>query len=548
MKSLVLSLVRMARVSVTSHAGVCRSAPVGHVGNTPRTLEKKWHRGATIAIEPPPVARRFAAAHLSLRFDVTSFAELGLCEPLLRALAHEGYSTPTPIQAQAIPALLTGRDLLGIAQTGTGKTAAFALPVLQRLAARRPEPGKKRPIRALVLSPTRELAAQIAERASAYGNGMDLWVEVIFGGVNPRPQAEKLQRGVDMLVATPGRLLDLIGQGFVDLSRVEYFVLDEADRMLDMGFFPDVRRVLRMLPAQRQNLLFSATMPAEIAELAGSFLKEPLRIEVTPPATTVERIDQWVAYVNKGDKKRLLEHLLHTPGVERTLVFTRTKHGANKVVQDLERSGWRAAAIHGNKSQNARTAALEGFRGGTIPVLVATDIAARGIDVDQVTHVINFDLPNEPESYVHRIGRTARAGRDGIAISFCDVEEGEYLRDILRKTGADIDPLMDQPFHSEDAERAAANWIRRTSGPRPPGTPNQLHREQRPAGHAHRPAGHGGQRPQGQQAQGGQRPQGQQAQGGQRPQGHGDARPAGGNNPRRRRWRGGSGGGAQRPA
>ena len=463
---------------------------------------------------------------------MNSFADLGLIEPLLRALAHEGYATPTPIQNQAIPPLLAGRDLLGIAQTGTGKTAAFALPVLQRLAA---EPrGDARAIRALVLSPTRELAAQIAERFDAYGTGLSIKTTVIFGGVGIRPQMDALRRGVDVLVATPGRLLDLHSQGFVHLGHLSYFILDEADRMLDMGFFPDVKRVMRLMPAGRQNLLFSATMPTEIADLAGSFLKDPVRVEVTPPSTTVERISQHLAYVGKNQKRELLKHVLSMPDVQRTLVFTRTKHGANKVVEYLQDNGFAAAAIHGNKSQSARTAALEGFRTGSIPVLIATDIAARGIDVDQISHVVNFDLPNEPESYVHRIGRTARAGRDGVAVSFCDEEEGEFLKEILRTTRTTFEMLANNPFASAEAEQGAEMWIRRwkSGGTTPPGPKAPL-RQQFQRGP--RPGGGGGGRPSGGGGGSSGRPSG----------GGGGGRPSGGGGGGGGRPSGGGGGGGQ---
>jgi len=467
---------------------------------------------------------------------LNSFADLGLIEPLLRALAHEGYATPTPIQNQAIPPLLAGRDLLGIAQTGTGKTAAFALPVLQRLAA---EPrGDARAIRALVLSPTRELAAQIAERFDAYGTGLSIKTTVIFGGVGIRPQMDALRRGVDVLVATPGRLLDLHSQGFVHLGHLSYFILDEADRMLDMGFFPDVKRVMRLMPAGRQNLLFSATMPTEIADLAGSFLKDPVRVEVTPPSTTVERINQHLAYVGKNQKRELLKHILCMPDVQRTLVFTRTKHGANKVVEYLQDNGFASAAIHGNKSQSARTAALEGFRTGSIPVLVATDIAARGIDVDEITHVVNFDLPNEPESYVHRIGRTARAGRDGVAVSFCDEEEGEFLKEILRTTRTTFEMLANNPFPSAEAEQGADMWIRRwkSGGTTPPGPKaplrQQFQRGPRPGGGG----GGGGGRPSGGGGGGG-------GGGGRASAGGGGGRPSGGGGGGGGRASGGGGGG-----
>ena len=357
------------------------------------------------------------------------FASLGLAEPLLKALAAKNYSSPTPIQARCIPHLLQGRDLLGIAQTGTGKTAAFALPMLQLLhgANRRAKP---RMPRALILAPTRELATQIADSCDAYGKHLHLRGTVVFGGVGQHPQVTALARGVDILIATPGRLLDLMQQRHVNLGEVEILVLDEADRMLDMGFLPDVKRILATLPTQRQSLLFSATMPNDITALAARYLRDPLRVEVTPPAATADRIEQSVHFVTKAQKRNLLVQLLSDPQFVRTLVFTRTKHGADRVVKELRKADIEAHAIHGNKSQNARERALDSFRDGKAQVLIATDIAARGIDVPDITHVINFDLPNIPESYVHRIGRTARAGRCGIAISFCDGEEREYLRDI----------------------------------------------------------------------------------------------------------------------
>ena len=370
---------------------------------------------------------------------MSSFQNLKLIAPLMKAISKLGYERPTPIQAQAIPPLLEGRDVLGCAQTGTGKTAAFSLPILQHLSTLRDGPGR-RPIRALVLSPTRELAAQIEESFSEYGAYLPALKHiVIFGGVNANPQISKLRRGVDILVATPGRLLDLQSQGEIDLSQVEFFVLDEADRMLDMGFIHDIRRVLKVLPPKRQNLLFSATMPPNIVELASGFLDKPVHVEVVPESTTAERIDQQVMFVEKSDKRHLLAHLLDQGDVEQCIVFTRTKHGANRLVQQLERAGHAAAAIHGNKSQNARERALNAFREGSLPTLVATDIAARGIDVPGVSHVFNFDLPNEPESYVHRIGRTGRAGESGLAIAFCDESEGGYLRDIERLIDQEIE-------------------------------------------------------------------------------------------------------------
>ena len=377
---------------------------------------------------------------------MTNFAELGLAEPLLRALNEQGYETPTPVQLEAIPPLLEGRDVLGVAQTGTGKTAAFALPVLQALLNGDRRSGK-RVIRALVLSPTRELAAQIGERFAAYSVHMDMRHQVIFGGVNQNPQVRALRGGLDILVATPGRLLDLIGQGYIDLRNVDFFVLDEADRMLDMGFIHDIRKVLRLLPQQRQNLLFSATMPKSIAELAGSFLRGAKRIEVTPEVVTVERIAQTVMFVQKADKQRLLAKLIKADDVQCGMVFTRTKHGANRLVKQLDQAGINAVAIHGNKSQSARNRAMDGFRSGEVAILVATDIASRGIDVDGVTHVFNFDLPNEPESYVHRIGRTARAGKSGRAIAFCDDTEGGFLKDIERLTRVPLTVDNEHEYH-----------------------------------------------------------------------------------------------------
>ena len=402
---------------------------------------------------------------------MASFAELGLIEPLQRAVHTEQYTTPTPIQVQAIPHLLRGRDLLGCAQTGTGKTAAFALPILQRLAADGQRAGPKA-CRALVLTPTRELAAQIADSFAVYGRHLKLTRTVIFGGVGQNPQVQALARGVDILVATPGRLLDLMGQGCVRLDRLEVFVLDEADRMLDMGFIHDVRRVIKALPARRQTLLFSATMPSEIARLADSILTDPIKVAVAPVASTVEQVEQRVMFVERADKRPLLGQVLQDPAVDRALIFTRTKHGANRVAQDLARIGVEADAIHGNKSQTARTRALERFRTGEGRVLVATDIAARGIDVDGITHVINYDLPNIPESYVHRIGRTARAGRSGIAISFCDAEERAYLRDIEALIRLRIPVIADHPWHAGPmAARAEAS--RGQQPPRPNGQPRQ---------------------------------------------------------------------------
>lgn len=375
-----------------------------------------------------------------------SFDDLGLAPPLLRAIRDAGYEQPTPIQRDAIPPALTGRDLLGCAQTGTGKTAAFALPILQRIdASASDEPA----IRALILTPTRELAAQIGDSIETYGKHLELWHTVIFGGVKDKPQIAELQRGVDILVATPGRLLDLMGRGHIDLGKLDVFVLDEADQMLDMGFMPDVRRIVKALPTKRQTLMFSATMPAPIRELAEGLLDDPIDVAVARISKPADQIDQRLYFVDKGDKRKLLVDLLKGKGgkaIERSLVFSRTKHGANRIAKHLDKAGIGAAAIHGNKSQNARTRALAGFKSGDIRILVATDIAARGIDVDGVTHVINFDLPNVPETYVHRIGRTARAGASGIALSFCDVEERPYLVDIERLIGRHIERVEEHAF------------------------------------------------------------------------------------------------------
>jgi ATP-dependent RNA helicase RhlE len=361
--------------------------------------------------------------------DLTAFLELGLAEPITRALKDEQYSTPTPIQAQTIPQVLAARDVVGIAQTGTGKTAAFALPILHHLSKDRRRP-EARSCRVLVLSPTRELSAQIVESFETYGRYLRPRVALAIGGVPLGRQIRTLASGVDVLVATPGRLLDLMQQRALHLDRVEVFVLDEADRMLDMGFIHDIKKVVAKLPAKRQTLFFSATMPREIADLASHMLRDPVRVAVTPAATTVERITQQVVHVDRAGKPALLAEVLRQDGIERVLVFTRTKRGADKVVTGLAKAGLAAEAIHGNKSQNQRERVLAAFRAGRVRTLVATDIAARGIDVEGISHVVNYDLPNIPESYVHRIGRTARAGADGIAISFCDSEERAFLRDI----------------------------------------------------------------------------------------------------------------------
>jgi ATP-dependent RNA helicase RhlE len=377
------------------------------------------------------------------------FTDLSLSEPILRALQEEGYQQPTPIQQQAIPPVLEGRDLLGCAQTGTGKTAAFAIPMLQRLSTLPPRTQEKRPIRALILTPTRELAIQIDESFRAYGRHLRLRSCVIFGGVGQTPQTDALRRGPEVLIATPGRLLDLINQGFIDLKYLEVFVLDEADRMLDMGFIHDVKRVLTKLPVKRQTLFFSATMPAEIEHLAKSILTNPVTVEVTPVSSTADTIQQEIFFVDKAEKKNLLVHFLKNHPAPSVLVFTRTKHGADKVVKDLIRNQITSEAIHGNKSQNARQRALSNFKDRSTRVLVATDIAARGIDIDELSCVINYELPNVPETYVHRIGRTGRAGLNGNAYSFCESEELAYLKDIQKLIGKKIPVTIDHPFHIE---------------------------------------------------------------------------------------------------
>ena len=366
-----------------------------------------------------------------------NFDELPLLPQLLTAVKACGYETPTPIQRDTIPTVLAGKDVLGCAQTGTGKTAAFALPILQRLYQERPA-GKTRNIRALILTPTRELALQIQENFVAYGKQMPLRSCVIFGGVGQQPQVEQLKRGVDILVATPGRLNDLIGQGFISLGKIEIFVLDEADRMLDMGFIHDVKKVIALLPEKRQTLFFSATMPAEVEKLAMSILKEPVSVKVDPVSSTVDTIEQNLYLVDKANKKHLLADLLRRPEVESALVFTRTKHGADRVVRELSREGIQARAIHGDKSQGARQEALAQFKQGKIHVLIATDIAARGIDIAGLSHVFNYDLPHEPESYVHRIGRTGRAGHEGVAVSFCCIDEMKDLKAIEKLIGKQI--------------------------------------------------------------------------------------------------------------
>jgi ATP-dependent RNA helicase RhlE len=393
-----------------------------------------------------------------------AFKKLELIEPILKALADEGYTTPTPIQQQSIPLVLERRDLLGCAQTGTGKTAAFAIPILQILHQEKEQDRGRKQIKALILTPTRELAIQIDESFAAYGKYTGLTHMVIFGGVSQFHQTNQLKNGVDILVATPGRLLDLMSQGFIGLQHLKIFVLDEADRMLDMGFIHDVKRVIIKLPAKRQTLFFSATMPPEIQTLANVLLTNPAKVEVTPVSSTVEAIDQSLFYVDKNNKPGLLLYLLKNEKIVTALVFTRTKHGADKVVKILHKENITAAAIHGSKSQNARQHALSNFKSGNLRVLVATDIAARGIDIDELTHVINFELPNVPETYVHRIGRTGRAGNTGIALSFCDQEERTELKDIQKLIGKNIPVVDSHPY-----PLSAGLFVPQITGPKTPG-------------------------------------------------------------------------------
>jgi ATP-dependent RNA helicase RhlE len=398
-----------------------------------------------------------------------SFDTFNLIPELQRAVHDAGYTVPTPIQVRAIPIVFDGRDLLAAAQTGTGKTAAFALPILQRLHAAQPLPRGPRAPRALVLVPTRELAAQVAESFKDLGRHLRQRGVLVFGGVSPKPQVKALAEGVDIIVATPGRLLDHLQMRLVDLSRIEVLVLDEADRMLDMGFVHDVKRIIAKLPQKRQTLFFSATMPPEIQRLAATILVNPQKVEVTPESTTAETVTQFLYFVDRKDKRSLLLHILNSPSIPTALVFTRTKHGADKVAQGLNRAGVRAEAIHGNKSQNARQSALLNFKNRRTRVLVATDIAARGIDIEELTHVINYELPNVPETYIHRIGRTGRAGASGIALSFCDAEEKEYLRDIQKLITRPIPIAEDNPFampsHQAVAARREAGTAVRQSPP-----------------------------------------------------------------------------------
>ncbi len=408
-----------------------------------------------------------------------TFDKLGLIEPILKALQSEGYTTPTPIQAQSIPYLLEGRDLLGCAQTGTGKTAAFAIPMIQRMMNNPVANDRgRRPIRALVLTPTRELAIQIEESFRAYGRNTPLKYTVVFGGVGQKPQTDALRAGVDVLIATPGRLLDLMNQGYVHLNTLEFFVLDEADRMLDMGFIHDVRKVIAAIPLKRQTLFFSATMPPEIVKLSSSILTNPVKVEVTPVSSTAETVQQQIYFVDKGNKGALLMHLIKTMDIQQALVFTRTKHGADKLAKYLEKGGIKADAIHGNKAQNARQRALTHFKEKKLRVLVATDIAARGIDIDLLGHVVNHDIPNIPESYVHRIGRTGRAGASGLAISLCDQEEVEFLRDIQKLIKRDVPVVEGHPFPMVGGTPEVDPGRRNQRGQRSPGRPQQQRQPQ----------------------------------------------------------------------
>lgn len=379
------------------------------------------------------------------------FEELSLIDPLLRAVKDEGYTEPTPIQEQAIPHVMKGRDLIGLAQTGTGKTASFALPILQRLQERAPSSKrKKRPfLKVLVLAPTRELASQIGDSFKTYGRYLSFDHVTIYGGVSQNRQVNRLQQGVSIVIATPGRLLDLMNQGLIDFSKLEMLVLDEADRMFDMGFLPDLKRIIAKLPEKRQTLLFSATMPPDIQALAQNILTNPVEVAIAPESTVVEAIEQQVYFVEKADKRKLLKHLLNENNMYRTLVFTRTKHGANRLSQQLTKAKINSAAIHGDKSQRARQTALDSFKNGKVQVLIATDVVARGIDVDDISHVINFDLPNETETYVHRIGRTGRAGTSGVALSFCAADERDYLVNIERLIQMHIPVTAEHPYSSE---------------------------------------------------------------------------------------------------
>jgi ATP-dependent RNA helicase RhlE len=396
------------------------------------------------------------------------FTDLPIITPILKAIALKGYTTPTPIQEQSIPVILQGRDLLGCAQTGTGKTAAFAIPTLQLLIKKRETGNWNNGIKALIITPTRELAIQIDESFAEYGKGTNMRHTVIFGGVKQHLQVRKIKEGIDILIATPGRLLDLMNQRIVNLQGLQIFILDEADRMLDMGFINDVKKVIKKIPAKRQSLFFSATMPPVITTLANTLLTRPVRVEVTPVSSTAETIKQKMYHVEKFNKKKLLAHVLQGREISSALVFTRTKHGANKIALFLEKSGVKSAAIHGNKSQSARQKALRSFKNKELRVLVATDIAARGIDIDELSHVINFEIPNEPETYVHRIGRTGRAHKEGIALSFCDQDEKAYVNDIHRLINNKIPIESDHPFHMAHPSRVAESKSRDNGRSRAP--------------------------------------------------------------------------------
>lgn len=424
---------------------------------------------------------------------MTNFADLDLRKPLLRAVEEGGYETMTPIQSKAIPVILDGKDMIGVAQTGTGKTAAFSLPIIQMLLKAEGKRTQKT-TRALILAPTRELAVQIGENIKAYSKYLHLRSVLVFGGVSIKPQISAVQPGVDILVATPGRLIDLMNQGHVNFNGVEFLVLDEADRMLDMGFIRDIQKIVDRLPKNRQTVFLSATMPQSVVKLANSMLRNPVRIDIAPAATTAEKVDQHVLMVPKNRKRDLLAHVLKNEEIKRVLVFTRTKHGANKVAKYLDDLGISAGAIHGNKSQNARQKALNNFRSGEIRALVATDVAARGIDVDGVTHVINFELPNEPESYVHRIGRTARAGATGVSLSFCDHEERGFLRDIEKTIRKEVPMMEDHPYHMEGIE---LRFEGPKEGGKPAGRPGAANRrsnsgKHKPNRRINQPKSHGG--------------------------------------------------------
>ncbi|MEQ8705260.1 MAG: DEAD/DEAH box helicase [Phaeodactylibacter sp.] len=393
-----------------------------------------------------------------------TFQDLGIIDPILKALRAQGYEQPTPIQQQAIPKLLKGKDLLGCAQTGTGKTAAFSIPILQQMHLDQDWDRRRREIKCLIVAPTRELAIQIDESISAYGQFLDLRNTVIFGGVKQGAQTRALKKGIDILTATPGRLLDLMGQGYISLKHVQFAVLDEADHMLDMGFIHDIKKVVKQLPAKRQSLFFSATMSPEILKLSSGILGHPERITIKPEQATADRVEQNVYFVTKNDKRKLLVHLLKENEVDSALVFSRTKHGANRIAKQLDKAGFNAAAIHGNKSQGARQKSLQQFKDGSLKVLVATDIAARGIDVDELSYVVNFDLPNVPETYVHRIGRTGRADASGIALSFCDTEERAYLKDIQKLIGQQIPVVKEHPFPDDGTTEAPREQSRQRSG------------------------------------------------------------------------------------